>query len=373
MKSSLIFLSLFIFSGQIMGQVRASRECGTVLQESEKSRYNSIIEGAKQIRKQQTLISYYYIRVFIHDFISDDASDSAWSYNEIITEFNQASGFFRQYGMCLVLMGVDYPRNTTIKDSFNTANFSTLTQFGHADAIDVNLHKILANQAGNLNGDAYNIPSKYLSLSRGAIGNRSFAHETGHCLGLAHTFETVFCLECPDGSNGTTCGDKIADTGATPDADNTIAANTSMACVYTGNLSVNCNGYQQTYNPEIINIMSYGRRTCRSIFSPLQVINMKYILENVSGFQNIWFDTPGFTLLNAPIGILIIDTDKYYSGNPVQIGNNSPSFNVLVGGNNSQQKIISPSSVVIKPGVKLLRPSDSRGRIHIKIAGYCQE
>lgn len=368
-----LFIFLLVsFAG--INALHAQKECNTVLKGEAIARYKNYVKASQKFAQQRTQVSKYHVRVFIHDFISDDGTDSAWSYNEIITEFNMASNFFGQYNMCLVLAGIDYPRNTAYKDSFNKANIGVLVAMGHADALDLSLHKKLADSDGSgLNGTAYNIPSKYFSLSRGAIGSRSFAHEAGHCLGLAHVFETVHCLECPDGSNGADCGDMIADTRATPDADSAMAANTSAACVYSGNLAMNCDGNTQMYNPEVINMMCYGRRSCRSVFTVQQVTVMNFVLQSVPGMTGIWFDTPGFVVIETTIGALIINTDQHFAGNPLQVGNNAPGFNVLVGGNNTQQRFISPTQVRITPGVKLLQPADTRGRIQIKVANYCQE
>jgi hypothetical protein len=351
------------------------KECGNALKPSQKPFYNSIIERARQMpQPRANAASYYYVRLFIHNFLSDDGTDSAWSYNEIITEFNQASGFFSQYNMCLVLTGIDYPRNTEYKDSFNTVHLNDLVAIGHTYAIDVYLHKKLQDGTSPLNGTAYDIPSKYTSLSRGAIGNRSFAHEVGHCLGLLHTFETVYGLECPDGSNSDDAGDRLSDTRATPDSDNMIANNTDAACVYSGTITINCNGSLQAYNPEIINMMCYGRRACRSIFTSMQLTVMQLVLENIPGLQEVWFEDAFAIHIGTPIGTLLINVDDYYAAGLIQIGDNRASgYSVLMGGNASQQKIIATGVITITPGVKLLQPSSDRGRIQIKAGALCQE
>lgn len=349
------------------------RDCGTELKGSEKETYSRVATASRNPLQQQKLqASFYYVRLFIHNFISDDASDSAWSYKEVIDEFNEASGYFNQYGMCLVLAGLDFPRNTTFKDSFHTSNFNSLSSLHHGYAIDVTLHKKLSDEDGGLNGVAYTLPGKWISLSRGAIGQRSFAHEVGHCLGLLHTFEPAYCLECPDGSNSADCGDKILDTRATPDTDSIITANTNASCIYIGNQTIFCNNSTQNYNPEIINMMCYGRRTCRSIFSQGQVAVMKFVLDNFSVMQSTWFGPPGFTQISSPFGPITINWDDYYSGSSILIGNYSSTINVTMGGNTSQQKMVS-SFIRISPGVRLRQPSGDRGRIRIRAFGYCQE
>lgn len=373
MRNLLSFILLPALLMLMTKGLNAQKECGVLLKNSDKPLYNQLIQAAKHKKELRQQAAFYYIRVFIHDFISADGTDSAWKYNEIIAEFNQASDFFSQYNMCLVLAGIDYPRNTVLMDSMSTAAFALLAPYNHSYAIDIALHKKLGNEKGSLNGTSYSIPSKWFSLSRGAIGKRSFAHEAGHCLGLAHTFETVYCLECPDGSNGLECGDKIPDTRATPDADSTLDANTGASCVYSGTLMINCNGSNQSYNPEIINIMSYGKRTCRSIFSPTQVGVMNAAMDIIPLLKPVWFEPEALTTIAPLFGITIIDTDSYYSGNAVQIGNNATSFNVLIGGNDSQQKIISPATITITPGVKLLQPAPDRGKIIIRAGTYCRE
>ena len=56
-------------------------------------------------------------------------------------------------------------------DSMDKDEFESIAQSGHDYAIDISLHRNLTSSTGNLNGIAYGIPSKWISLSRGAIGN----------------------------------------------------------------------------------------------------------------------------------------------------------------------------------------------------------
>jgi hypothetical protein len=121
--------------------------------------------------------------------------------------------------------------------------------------------------------------------------------------------------------------------------------------------------------------MSYGKRTCRNSFSNLQVIFMKNALGFFPVIQPVWFEPFPFVSI-VPIfgvGTHIIDYDYYEAATTIQIGNNNTSINVILGGNNTIQKIIAPSQIRITAGVKLRQPNDARGKILIKASNYCQE
>lgn len=98
----------------------------------------------------------------------------------------------------------------------------------------------------------------------------SFAHELGHYLDLYHTHESVFGVECPDGSNCTTAGDRVCDTPADPDLTNRVTG-----CTYNGGVSppAGCGNMVQ-YAPQVANMMSYALKNCRNMFTTGQINRM---------------------------------------------------------------------------------------------------
>jgi hypothetical protein len=103
-----------------------------------------------------------------------------------------------------------------------------------------------------------------------AINGSTLAHEIGHYMGLMHTHGGS-SDELVDGSNCSTEGDLICDTPADPGLSGLV----DTACIYTGT-ALDANN--QSYQPDVTNIMSYSRKVCRTSFTPIQysVINATY-------------------------------------------------------------------------------------------------
>jgi hypothetical protein len=359
-------LFIVLFTLFFIKDVVAQKECGTpnareTFYDSSLTKMYSLLQQKGQLSPQTTK----FIRVVIIDILSNDGTDSSWNKSEIIDEFQIAKDVFKAYNICLVLIRIDYIQNSSLQNyqssagppSVGTTNTSVLKMY---------LHNTLALGNSSLNGNAYTIISNTLSLSRGAIGQKSMAHEIGHCFGLLHTFTTSYGLECPDGSNGTTDGDKIADTRATPDNDNYLANSTNASCVYSGNLTIDCNGAVRTYLPEIINMMSYGRRECRSVFSFIQIVLMHSNIESspVTYVLNI------FPTNNAVISNAIVNFDDTFIDHSIlTIGNNASNFNTFLGFT-AKQKFIAVTQVKITKGVKI-SPTSNRCKVTIKAAIAC--
>ena len=112
-------------------------------------------------------------------------------------------------------------------------------------------------------------------------------HEVGHCIGLLHTHhgtdpndngDPVSSPENPNGSNGATSGDFIADTPADPN-------------IHGLNYG-NCTSYSRTengitYNPNPQNFMSYATPNCLSMFTAGQVAVFRDALNFQSNVQSI--------------------------------------------------------------------------------------
>jgi hypothetical protein len=363
MKKIIIFCFLIAFCNIAFCQ----KECGTKVPLEatyDESLRKMSIKKQNDLARGITINSIKYVRVKIYDFCN--GTDSAWTKAQINTEFQLAKSLLAPYRICLVLEGVIYRQTTTLLDFEVNGSLSNLLGGlnSQPNAINCYLHKTLTLNGGGLNGYAYAISQNFLSLSRGALTQRSFAHEIAHCFGLIHVFETAYGLECPDGSNGSSAGDKIPSTKATPDADSYISNNTNTSCIYTGTIAINCNGANRVYNPEIDNIMCYGRRTCRSIFLFAQEDLMHYTSQDTYLLPTL-LDYHG----SAPItGNINIDDVKINEG-ILQIGNNAASINTNLG-NTSLQRYISETQVKLTPGVRIVANTD-RCRVVLKTTDLC--
>lgn len=117
------------------------------------------------------------------------------------------------------------------------------------------------------------------------------AHETGHCLGLFHTFHGLCgesgCVETitpeTDPENPCECGDFVNDTSADPGlSDGIIDDETCELVTLLGCLEVIPPGY----DPLIDNIMSYVGPTCAESFTNGQSFRMKEYINNATVVQN---------------------------------------------------------------------------------------
>lgn len=134
-----------------------------------------------------------------------------------------------------------------------------------------NVFKITNGSTVQLCGYAYSssLTKNRIVMDNDCASNGStLAHEIGHYFSLAHTHSTNGGGELADGSNCTTAGDQLCDTPADPGL-STLTVNSS--CVYTGGQT---DGNNQPYAPNVKNIMSYSRKSCRLEFSPLQYQRM---------------------------------------------------------------------------------------------------
>ncbi len=106
-----------------------------------------------------------------------------------------------------------------------------------------------------------------------ADNGTTLSHEIGHYFSLYHTHEDDFGDEYVNGANCQTAGDLLCDTPADPKLSSSIV-NTN--CQYTG---TDADPLGMQYTPDVKNIMAYGRKSCRELFSALQNDQMNYYAE----------------------------------------------------------------------------------------------
>jgi hypothetical protein len=115
----------------------------------------------------------------------------------------------------------------------------------------------------------------YIAMSNFSTTNSTtIIHEVGHFFGLYHTHETTNGVEYVNGSNCAISGDLCCDTPA----DNYLNLSTvSVLCDYIGN-ATDSNG--DSYTPDVTNIMSYSRSSCKNHLSAEQYNRILYYQVN---------------------------------------------------------------------------------------------
>jgi hypothetical protein len=158
-----------------------------------------------------------------------------------------------------------------------------------------------------------------LFLPLASVNTSTLPHEVGHCLYLFHTHNERGCLEKPDGSNCTTCGDYVCDTPADPTLYKIrYWVDNETNCSYNGTFTLD----GQPYNPDTRNIMSYSRLNCRNRFTVGQGQRMYDALGTLDVLipttkpLQIQGPSPVCTNANFSFGTSAVSTISWSSSNP---------------------------------------------------------
>jgi len=217
----------------------------------------------------------YNLRIRVVVFADSDGSNRAADDANIMRQINNMRDFYRPHQICFNVMEIVQVNNSNLNDMDADNDESFLSPFIADNRITIFVHRTLFYDDGGLNGIAYDIPNNYLSIVRSAVLDTNnistLAHEMGHCLGLLHTFETSEGVENISRSacrNCETNGDLICDTPADPHSDDHNTGDfISSMCLYSSNLTQECSGMTLFYQMQPNNVMAYGRRPCRNIFT----------------------------------------------------------------------------------------------------------
>jgi hypothetical protein len=265
-KNSRFLIALFLllicfFSNAIKAQL--ALPCG-----GERINYtNENLVSNYLATAHSTTIPFYLVRVYFHVFADDDGSNMAATPAQIETEFTSLLNSYSANNLCFIKLGTEYINSTSLNNNFNADTDPTAAALNpYYETGCINIYYLRAIQGNNT---ACNPPCGYGGIAIGGIpgatkalvttGNigssNTIGHEMGHCLGLYHTFSSSFGFENINGSNGTSAGDKVADTPADPFAYNGQPCYSSTACNYTGTCT-DPNG-ATNFSPPYTNLMSY--------------------------------------------------------------------------------------------------------------------
>ena len=307
----------------------------------------------------------FTVKIFVTVFADDDGSHRGATDADILRQIQNMASQYQPQNICFVLGGIRQINNSDLNDHTKSTEAAEVIPFREPGFINIFIHYSLPN----LNGTAYGIPNTYLSLSGGAIASldniSTLGHEMGHCLGLYHTFEHEDANGNPNYENVArsgacqncaTAGDVLCDTPADDDG----GVNTS--CVYTGGGKDACN---VTYTPMTTNMMGYGERPCRSIFTNEQGDRMRTFLTTDASLtplaaHDILY-TPVFGNYTVSSG-----TGSTLARDMVYVSDGSPTYTV----NGTAIQFFQAKKVLLKSGTKFSPASG--GRVSIKSNNpYC--
>jgi hypothetical protein len=240
------------------------------------------------------LNTHYLLRVYFHIIRDDDGSNAGFTAAEVDCEFSQLSVDYAAYNICFANMGLDYINSTTLNamNKNDQSSISLLASHNVPGCINIYYHREIIGAGGS----SYIIPNTYCSVKRHC--DQTTSHEVGHCLGLLHTFETVFGYEDINGSNSGTAGDGVTDTPADPYAYSAQPCFSQASCVYTGNCTDPVG--QSNFTPPYTNLMAYWQCSFQHI-TPFQYnritgyLNTFPALINCESPQNANYGPVNFT------------------------------------------------------------------------------
>lgn len=344
----IIGLSIFSLSIPLLcfGQRFRSNDCGT------KSPTTPIVvPNAEQMQRNMVP---YMMKIFVHIIADDNGANQACLDTSILRQLENMREFYEPHQICFQLLGMQVINDTDLNDH-GTSEEGELLPYLVGSAMNIFIHNELHDGLETLNGSAYDIPNTYLSLSRNAVismANRStLAHEMGHCFGLYHTFEVNYGEEevprSGDCKNCTEAGDLLCDTEADPHSDGYDTGDfINNICEYTGLLERECDDISYSYNMDPHNIMAYGRRECRDLFTINQGARMDAIITSTSILQNRVSPSSLTVSLNSTISS---GTFAYGAENTLTLQGNTYTVTGTANGYYNAAEVLIKPNVHFKP------------------------
>lgn len=316
MKSKFLLLIISLsLNMTVFGQI-----CGTSSNETFKTSQKTVTDS-----KLLNTLNSICVNVYFH-IVRESNGSGGFSSNQLDNVTNILNSAFNAHNLYLNnTLGFDYINNSTyynIDDTGNSTNeFDALVQINNIpNAINIYIVNNAVSYAGRANG----ILSQALVIEKNYVNTQVVSHEVGHCLDLLHTFQGTAtnssgCAEAINGSNCTSCGDKVCDTPAD--------ANT---------------GNSGGYTPDMDNIMSYYYPF--NHFSNGQASRIRQAFASSSLLQQVISNSCEIPEINGSLTICTDDTNTYSLTNIDQ--NDIISWQV-----SSNLQIISSTnnSVTVKP------------------------
>ncbi|MTE27774.1 T9SS type A sorting domain-containing protein [Winogradskyella ouciana] len=282
----LAFTLVFCFTSSTTAQ---SDECGFQYSQEAENYYNSIKEQVKVLEEQfmqeqlnsrsSTVMTSVPVKAHI---IRTTAGFGGLTPTELDDAMAIMNTFYANAGLEFFLCeGINYINNDTYYD-FETFEEDALTSGNNVNGV-INIYFansiVSSSSGGGLCGYAYypGGPETILMANSCTTNGSTLSHEMGHFFGLRHTHgnSNVYnsTEELVDGSNCETTGDLICDTPADPKLGNN---NVNAACEF---FDFAQDGNGEYYQADPLNVMSYSRKVCRTLFSAQQYARINAIYQ----------------------------------------------------------------------------------------------
>jgi PKD repeat protein len=284
-KTFFIF-TFFLTSHSVFAQIE---ECGFEMTPEAQRYYDSVKDQLKIYEQQflndmlsnrtSTVLNSVPIKAHI---VRTTSGTGGLSETELSDALALMNSIYVDAGIEFFLCdGINYIDSDNYYD-FETNEEAAMTSVNNINGV-INIYftnSIESSSSGNnVCGYAYypGGPETVLMANSCALNGSTLSHELGHFFGLPHTHGNSntpgSTEELVDGSNCEFTGDNICDTPADPQLS---GSNVNAGCEYIGNaLDANNDFYQ----PDPLNIMSYSRKACRTVFSPQQYARINSIYQ----------------------------------------------------------------------------------------------
>jgi len=283
-------ICLLVFSLFISITINAqSDDCGFNFTEENQNYYDSIKEQIKELEtefienqligRSSTIMSSVPVKAHI---IRQSDGSGGLTDVELADAMTIMNSIYSNAGLEFFLCdGINYI-NSDDYYTYQQSEEGSLTTVHNVNGV-INIYftnSITSNSGGSLCGYAYfpGGPETILMANSCTTNGSTLSHEMGHFFALPHTHgsSNVFgsTEELVNGTNCETTGDFICDTPADPKLG---VNNVNADCDYTDTTSQDING--DTYQPEPLNIMSYSRKRCRSLFSAQQYARINAVYQ----------------------------------------------------------------------------------------------
>nr|WP_321225607.1 T9SS type A sorting domain-containing protein [uncultured Psychroserpens sp.] len=270
---SFLFLIVAIFSFSITS-AQNEPQCGTIATaESEKYFQNSLPQVRqfeqeyyqKALQRSSTAVNTVPVKIHIIRTDEGFGGFTESTINDIIDNMN--TFYVNAFIEFFICDAINYIDSTEYYD-FSTNEQDALTNANNTPNV-INIYfanSVSTEEGGGLCGYAFfpGGPDVIMMDNSCAINGSTMPHEMGHFFGLSHTHGNIngtLTTELVDGSNCDTDGDFVCDTAADPQLG---YGNVNTSCNYVGN-AIDANG--DDFVPEPLNLMSYSRKECRTLFS----------------------------------------------------------------------------------------------------------